>query len=259
MDRDRRARQKRARRKMGQSHTTSPASALFDEDNGETFWGAILGGLIGIGLAAAGLAIGIGASGVAGQSKSFWYLSRSTGFVAYLLLWGSVVWGLLLSSKIGKGILRAPTLLEAHQFLSNLALGFALFHGLILTGDHYLNLSLRAILVPLASPYEPILMAVGQLAMWLSLLLIVSFYVRRRIGQKVWRLVHYSSFIAFWFALLHGVLLGSDSGLLWSRLLYWGTAALVLYLTIYRIVASVAKAADRRSGRPTRHSPATGD
>lgn len=78
----------------------------------------VLGALVGIGLAAAGFAIGVGMTGLAGETTSFWYLSRSSGFVAYLLLWGSVVWGLLLSSKIGHGRLRPPALLDAHQVSS---------------------------------------------------------------------------------------------------------------------------------------------
>jgi hypothetical protein len=32
--------------------------------------------------------------------------------------------------------------------------------------------------------YEPLLVACGQIAIWLSLLLIVSFYIRRRIGPR---------------------------------------------------------------------------
>ena len=95
-------------------------------DDYETFWGAIFGALVGLGLALAGLAIGLGVAGWTGDTKSYWYLSRASGFVAYLLLWGSVAWGLLLSSKIGKGWLRPPALLDAHQFLSNVAVGFTL-------------------------------------------------------------------------------------------------------------------------------------
>ncbi len=126
-------------------------------DPGETIRGAIYGGLVGLALAAAGMIIGAGAFGVAGQTTSFWYLSRSAGFVAYLLLWGSVAWGLLLSTKIGRGKLKAPVLLDAHQFLSAVGLGFTFFHGLVLMGDQYLSFPLSAVLVPFAGTYEPLL------------------------------------------------------------------------------------------------------
>lgn len=198
----------------------------------------VLGALVGLGLAAAGFAIGVGMTGLAGETTSFWYLSRSSGFVAYLLLWGSVVWGLLLSSKIGQGKLRPPALLDAHQFLSNTALGFAFFHGLVLMGDRYLSFPLQAVLVPFASSYETLLVAAGQLALWLSLLLSVSFLVRKRIGQRAWRSLHYSSFLAFFFVLAHAVWLGSDSSRPAVQLFYLATTGVVLFLTFYRVLTS---------------------
>jgi DMSO/TMAO reductase YedYZ heme-binding membrane subunit len=206
-------------------------------DDYETFWGAIFGALVGLSLAVAGLAIGLGLTGWTGDTHSYWYLSRASGFVAYLLLWGSVAWGLLLSSKIGKGWLRPPALLDAHQFLSNVAVGFTLFHGLILMGDHYLSFPLQAILLPFAGDYKPALVAAGQLGLWLSVLLVISFYVRKRLGQRLWRTIHYSSFLAYWVVLLHSVLIGTDSKLLGVQFLYLATGSAVFFLTVYRILA----------------------
>ena len=204
-------------------------------DGSETVWGAILGTLIGLALAGGGFAIGVGAIGLTGDTQSYWYLSRAAGFVAYLLLWGSVVWGLLLSAKIGKGALRPPALLDAHQFLSGVGLGFAFFHGLILMGDRYLSFPLAAVLLPFAGEYEPLLVAAGQIALWLSALLIATFYVRQKIGQKLWRLIHYSGFLAFWLALLHAEALGTESANLWVQLLYFLSGGAVIFLTVYRI------------------------
>ncbi|MBX3052041.1 MAG: hypothetical protein KF753_11235 [Caldilineaceae bacterium] len=210
-------------------------------NGGESIWGALLGTLIGLALAGAGLAIGIGAIGLAGETKSFWYLSRSAGFVAYLLLWGSVVWGLLLSSKIVKGVVRPPALLDAHQFLSGVGLGFGFFHGLILMGDQYLAFPLAAVLVPFASTYEPLLVAAGQIGLWLSALLIATAYGRRWIGQKVWRWIHYTSFLAYWAVVVHAAALGTESSLLWVQLFYIATGAAVIFLTTYRILSARPK------------------
>ncbi|RME60063.1 MAG: hypothetical protein D6790_09905 [Caldilineae bacterium] len=148
-----------------------------------------------------------------------------------------MVWGLLLSSRIAQGALRAPALLDAHQFLSNVGLGFAFFHGLILMGDRYLSFPLQAVLVPFQSTYEPLLVAAGQIGLWLSVLLIASFYVRRFIGQKAWRAIHMSSFVAFLLALLHGVLVGSESGQLWAQLMYLFSGGSVMFLVLYRILS----------------------
>lgn len=215
-----------------------------DVDARESLWGAILGGLIGVGLAVAGFVLGVGVTGLAGQTHSFWYLSRSAGFVAYLLLWGSMVWGLLLSSKVGQGWLRPPALLDAHEFLSNVALGFAFFHGLVLMGDRYLSFPLQAVLVPFAGAYEPILIAAGQLGLWFSLFVSLSFLVRKQIGQRLWRQFHTVSFVAYWIALLHAIALGTDTQLPVVKLFYLVTAAPVIFLTFYRVFGA------RRVGQP---------
>ena len=215
----------------------APAALPLVDEN-DSIWGAILGTLMGLALAGGGFAIGVGAFGLTGETQSYWYLSRAAGFVAYLLLWGSVAWGLLLSTKIAKGAARAPVLLDAHQFLSGIGVGFAFFHGLILMGDRYLSFPLRAVLVPFAGEYEPLLVAAGQIGLWLSALLIVTFYVRKQIGQKLWRLIHYSSFLAFWLVLIHAAAMGTESKFLGVQFFYLLTGGAILFLTYYRFLTA---------------------
>lgn len=198
-------------------------------------WSVVLGGLVAVGLAIAGFILGVGSAGKAGETQSFWYLSRSAGLVAYALLWGSVVWGLLLSARPGRR-LRPPALFDAHQFLSNVALGFTFFHALVLIGDRYTSFPLSAILAPFAGSYKPALVALGQIALWLSLFLSLSFLVRRQIGRARWRAFHYVSFAAYWMALLHSVAMGSDTNLPWVKWMYVATAAAVALLTAYRML-----------------------
>jgi hypothetical protein len=52
--------------------------------------------------------------------------------------------------------------------------------------------------------YEPLLVACGQIAIWLSLLLIVSFYIRRRIGPRA-AAIALPQLRAFWFAFVQGM------------------------------------------------------
>ena len=197
----------------------------------------VVSAVVGITLATGGFVIGMGATGLAAGTTSFWYLSRATGFVAYLLLWGSVSWGLLLSTGTGRAWMRPPQLLDAHQFLSAAGAGFACFHGLVLMGDRYVSFPLRAVILPFGGSYEPLLVAFGQIAAWLSLLLISSFYVRRHIGGRVWRRLHYASFFAFWLAVAHGLLLGNESATLWASSLYVATAAPVIFLSVHRVLS----------------------
>jgi predicted ferric reductase len=198
----------------------------------------VLSAVVGVTLATGGFVIGIGATGFATGTTSFWYLSRASGFVAYVLLWGSVTWGLLLSTGAGRRWMRPPQMLDAHQFLSAVGVGFACFHGLVLMGDRYVSFPLRAVVVPFGGIYEPLLVALGQIAAWLSLLLIVSFHVRRHIGGRAWRRLHYASFVAFWLAVAHGLLLGTERTTVWSNAVYLTTVSVVTFLTSYRVLVT---------------------
>ncbi|MFZ2555014.1 MAG: ferric reductase-like protein, partial [Psychrobacter urativorans] len=49
--------------------------------------------------------------------KHFWYLSRASGVIAYTLFWLAVVFGLLLSTRLGKHF-NAARVFALHQYLS---------------------------------------------------------------------------------------------------------------------------------------------
>ncbi|MBX2999199.1 MAG: hypothetical protein KF893_11865 [Caldilineaceae bacterium] len=229
----------RAKQRQQEKATTTPSAGSPVDllDTQATMWGSILGSLLGMGVAASGIAVAVGMIGVTENNHSFWYLSRSSGIVAYLLLWVSVAWGLLLTTRLGKHLFTTPQIVDAHQFLSNLGLGFAFFHGLILMGDQYLSFPLSAVLIPFVGDYAPMLVAAGQIGLWLLLLMIVSFYLRRWIGAKSWRLIHYLSFAGYWLVLIHALLLGSDSGYPLIAVMYTLTVAAVIFLSFYRIFA----------------------
>jgi predicted ferric reductase len=153
--------------------------------------------------------------------------------------------------------MRPPQLLDAHQFLSAVGVGFAGFHGLVLMGDRYVSFPLQAVIVPFGGSYETLLVALGQTAAWLSLLLIASFYGRRHIGGRAWRRLHYASFAAFWLALAHGLLLGSEGTTVWANVLYMTTAFVVTFLTFYRVLAT-ARVQAMLAGRDAIQTPAAG-
>ena len=63
---------------------------------------------------------------------------------------------------------------------------------------------------PFASAWRPAAVAAGVVAGWLTLVLALSFRLRKRIGQKGWRRLHYASFAAFVLALGHALTAGTD-------------------------------------------------
>ena len=136
-----------------------------------------------------------------------------------------------------------------HEYLPILGVVFAAFHALALLGDTYIGFNIWQILVPFTSPYEPFWTGLGSLAFYLFLALIVSFYIRKKIGQKVWRVFHYTTYLAFLTALLHGVMAGSDSGTLGMRVLYLVTGGISLFLVYYRMLSYAPRKSRVRNSR----------
>jgi predicted ferric reductase len=182
---------------------------------------------------------GLSSSLAGSQPKAYWYLSRASAFVAYALLWLSMAMGLIITNKLARVWPGGPTAFDLHQHASLLGLAFALFHGLILLGDRYANYTVSQLLVPFASSnYRPVWVGLGQIGFYLLAGVGLSFYVRRRIGQRRWRMIHYLSFAVFALALVHGLSSGTDSALPWVRSIYWVSAGSLLFLTFYRVLAT---------------------
>jgi hypothetical protein len=170
------------------------------------------------------------------QTSAYWYMSRSAGLVGYFLLWGATAWGLIVNTKIAKGVIAAPFATGLHQLLSLGALAFAGFHALILLGDHYIDFGLTDVVYPFAASYRPTWVGVGQLGFYLSATLILSFYFRKKIGHKAWRSLHYLTFLAYSMVLVHGLTSGTDANLLPVIAMYVGTGAVIIFLIYYRLL-----------------------
>lgn len=167
--------------------------------------------------------------------KHFWYLSRAGGVIAYALFWLAVVFGLLLSTRLGKHV-NAARVFALHQYLSLIAVGFAAFHAGILLADNYLNLQIWQILAPFGFQTDRVGVALGQLGFWLLFICAFSFYIKQYIGQSAWRWLHFLTFMAYMLISIHVFMVGSDSRALPLMLFYAGSQTLVFLLISYRLV-----------------------
>jgi methionine sulfoxide reductase heme-binding subunit len=165
-----------------------------------------------------------------------WYIARASGLVAFGLLTLSVWVGLGMSIRL-LGPKRQKLLLPLHRTLAWTGLSMVGLHlgGLLL--DPVLHFGTLAVLVPGVASWRPGAVALGVVAGWLTLALAASFNARRWIGQKGWRRLHYASFAAFWLALGHALLVGTDLKGFGGPITAILAAGPVLWLTFYRILA----------------------
>ena len=170
------------------------------------------------------------------STQIWWYVTRSAGIIAYLLLWFSTVWGLAVPSKLLNPVLGQTFTIDFHEFISLLSIGFVLLHVFVLMIDRFLPYTPLQILVPFLSPYRPFWVGMGVIAFYITLLVTVTFYLRSKIGVKTFRSIHVLSLLGYLGVTLHGVYAGTDSPLVSMQFLYYGTALVVVFLTVYWLV-----------------------
>jgi hypothetical protein len=182
-----------------------------------------------------------------------WMLIRGSGLVAYGLLAGATIWGLVLS--LGALSRATKSLTFVHESLSVGALLATVVHMVALYLHDYLEFTAEEILVPGTSDWRPVAVAWGGVAFYGMLILTISFYLRKQIGQRQWRLLHFGAFGVFAGGLVHGVMAGTDTSHPVVLGLYVATAAAIVVLTAMRIAAVTGPVA-ATSGRRTAERPA---
>ena len=111
---------------------------------------------------------------------------------------------------------------------------------------------LADIAIPYASDWKPGAVALGVLGAWLLVAVELTSLAMRRLPRKLWRVVHLSSYVAFWLTSMHGAFAGTDA----SSWLYRGGAiasiVAVAWALMYRVAnRRSARRAARLGGLPT--------
>ena len=75
-----------------------------------------------------------------------------------------------------------------------------------------------------------------MLAAELMVVVYVSFSLRRRIGVRNWRRLHWATYAIFAAATAHGLAAGTDSAQPWASAIYLSAIALVVGATAWRAV-----------------------
>jgi predicted ferric reductase len=174
------------------------------------------------------------------QDSLPWYAARLLGFLAYGALAVSVIYGLLLSTGILDRIAHRVVSFTLHQDLSAIAIGLTALHGAVLALDTFVPQSVRQLIIPFAGPYRPEWVGIGQLTLYLMITVYASFSVRRRLGQRAWRLLHYTTLLAFAGATAHGLMSGTDTPATWAFGTYTVATLAVVFLLGYRITLGLA-------------------
>jgi sulfoxide reductase heme-binding subunit YedZ len=176
----------------------------------------------------------------------FWLAGRSAGVVAMLLVAVSVILGLSMAARV------LPTRFKRdaarmHQHLALLSIGAIGAHGLLLGLDPWLKASAKGILVPFAIGYRPLWTGLGIIGGYLAVILGLSFYVRRKIGVRLWRRMHRFTVLVYVLSLVHALGAGTDASIPAVRYAMLASTLPVMFLFALRLQRSRSRpVADRQ-------------
>jgi DMSO/TMAO reductase YedYZ heme-binding membrane subunit len=174
-----------------------------------------------------------------------WLAARSGGIVAWGLVVASMVWGLLLATKTLGRRAQPAALLSMHRFLGGLALSFTGVHVLAILLDHFIKFSVIDALVPLASSYRTIPVALGILGLYLLVAIEVTSLMRNRMSPAIWREIHLLSYMLFVVVTVHAVTIGTDLRAILTEAAVFAVGTVAGFIGVVSWLRRSGAAADR--------------
>jgi DMSO/TMAO reductase YedYZ heme-binding membrane subunit len=181
--------------------------------------------------------------------SAYWYLARATGAVALVLLTVSVVLGVLGSMRFSAAPRWPRFAIDAlHRDSSLLVIVLVAIHIVTSVLDGFAPISLIDGLIPFQTPYRPLWMGLGALSFDLLIALVVTSLLRRRLGYRSWRAIHWLAYASWPVAVLHGLGAGSDVKAWWMLALTVACLAAVVIAIFARIGRAAPAGAGLRAG-----------
>ena len=189
------------------------------------------------------------------HDPTFWILARASGLTAYAMLTLSVLAGLLVKARPFRGF-KPAAVVDLHRILALLGLGALAGHATALVLDTTVNVSIPGLFVPGLVSYRPVWTSFGIVAAELMVLVYASFSMRRRIGPKNWRRLHWATYAIFAAATVHGLAAGTDAARPWVFVSYALAVCAVAVAGTWRFLVPPTTARARRpTGRAVAATP----
>jgi sulfoxide reductase heme-binding subunit YedZ len=184
--------------------------------------------------------------------SALWYLMRGTGVVSLVLLTLVVLLGV--ATRGGGRLSRVPQFVTGrlHRNIALLSVTFLAVHVITAVLDPFAPIRLIDAVLPFASAYRPVWLGLGALALDVFAALIVTSMLRRRLGPRTWRGVHWLAYAAWPVAVLHALGTGSDVHRPWMLAIVAMSVVSVLWAVLWRLVDSIVGGRRPANARPAR-------
>jgi predicted ferric reductase len=171
------------------------------------------------------------------SGSTYWYLTRSTGAVALLLLTFAIALGVLDVRRFSTPQWPRFVVDSLHRNVSLLAIAFLLLHILTSVLDSFAPVSLIDSAIPFAGSYRPLWLGLGAISFDMLVAVTITSLLRQRMGYASWRAIHWLTYASWPIALLHGFGTGSDVKATWMLALSIGCLLVVLVAVLARVIS----------------------
>ncbi|MFN8082666.1 MAG: ferric reductase-like transmembrane domain-containing protein [Dermatophilaceae bacterium] len=180
------------------------------------------------------------------MNEALWLLGRGLGVSTLVLLTISMVAGIITWQRSTP--LETPrfAVAEIHRRASLVASGLLVAHILSLVLDQEAQLSWVDTVVPFLNARNPLWWGLGTLSLDILLVVVVTSLLKKRISHRVWRGIHWFSYLAWPVAVLHAFGGGTDATTVWFRLIAFTSIAAVGAAVGIRLNATPATAGAAR-------------
>jgi predicted ferric reductase len=146
------------------------------------------------------------------SSSPLWYMTRSTGIVAFILLTIALAFGVAATQRALASRAWPRFATQAlHRNVSLIGLVLLLVHITTTLVDSFVAVGWVSVVVPFTSSYKRLWLGVGTLAFDAFLLVIITSLLRLRIPQRLWLAIHLSVYVAWPLSLLLFLRIGTDA------------------------------------------------
>ena len=171
-----------------------------------------------------------------GNGNAVWFLMRGSGVVSLLLLTTVTALGIATRGGVRLGSMPRFATLALHRSISLLSVVFVAVHVTTAVIDPYAVVHLVDVFVPFAAGSRPLYVGLGAIAVDLMLALVVTGLLRERIGQRVWRGIHWAGYAMWPVAFVHALGMGTDTSTVWLRGLWIASLAVVAASIVWRLL-----------------------
>jgi cytochrome b561 len=182
------------------------------------------------------------------DSRTWWWVTRAAGIVAWVVVGAAVVWGLLASTKMIRRRGAPAWILDLHRYLGTLTIVFVVIHVAAIWLDSFVNFDTKQLFVPFTASWRPHAVAWGIFSTYLLVAIQTTSWAMRKLPRKLWHRVHLLSIPMLAMATVHGFLAGTDRA---NRAVQWSAFAVGLGVVFFVSVRLLSPSRTARNAAAT--------